>query len=53
MKSGDASTLAMWSAGAKALLPAHYQKLLPPDVKVSILGDASAFVKDAVRDVVQ
>ena len=36
MKSGDASTLDV-VAGAKALLP-RIQKLLPPDVKISILG---------------
>ncbi|WP_019091601.1 efflux RND transporter permease subunit [Komagataeibacter europaeus] len=51
MKSGDASTLDV-VAGAKALLP-RIQKLLPPDVKVSILGDASVFVKDSIFDVVR
>jgi multidrug efflux pump subunit AcrB len=51
MKSGDASTLAVVS-GVKALLPSVISTL-PPGVQIRILNDASTFVKDAVRDVVQ
>ncbi|EFG83440.1 efflux RND transporter permease subunit, partial [Novacetimonas hansenii] len=51
MKSGDASTLAVVS-GVKALLPGII-KTLPAGVNITVLGDASTFVKEAVRDVVQ
>ncbi|ATU71895.1 Nodulation protein nolG [Gluconacetobacter sp. SXCC-1] len=51
MKSGDASTLAVVS-GIKALLPSIV-RTLPPGVDITVLGDASTFVKEAVRDVVQ
>ncbi|MBB2156436.1 efflux RND transporter permease subunit [Gluconacetobacter diazotrophicus] len=51
MKSGDASTLAVVS-GVKALLPS-IMKTVPADVKVSVLTDASGFVKDSIRDVLQ
>ncbi|MBO1360020.1 efflux RND transporter permease subunit [Acetobacter sacchari] len=51
MKSGDASTLDV-VAGVKKLLP-DVVKTLPPGVGVKILSDASIFVKDSVRDVVQ
>ncbi|MBV1834333.1 efflux RND transporter permease subunit [Novacetimonas pomaceti] len=51
MKSGDASTLSVVS-GIKALLPGII-KTLPPGVNITVLGDASTFVKEAVRDVVQ
>ncbi|WP_039904211.1 efflux RND transporter permease subunit, partial [Acetobacter tropicalis] len=51
MKSGDASTLDV-VARTKELLP-RIQKLVPPDVHISILSDASIFVKDAIQDVVR
>ncbi|WP_308720397.1 efflux RND transporter permease subunit [Komagataeibacter xylinus] len=51
MKSGDASTLSVVS-GIKALLPSIV-RTLPPGVDITVLGDASTFVKEAVRDVVQ
>ncbi|MBB2200187.1 efflux RND transporter permease subunit [Gluconacetobacter tumulisoli] len=51
MKSGDASTLSVVS-GVKALLPSIVQTL-PSGVHIRILNDASTFVKEAVRDVVQ
>ncbi|MBE7618586.1 AcrB/AcrD/AcrF family protein [Komagataeibacter sp. FXV2] len=51
MKSGDASTLSVVS-GIKALLPGII-KTLPAGVNITVLGDASTFVKEAVRDVVQ
>ncbi|MFT8462829.1 efflux RND transporter permease subunit [Acetobacter persici] len=51
MKSGDASTLDV-VARTKELLP-RIQKLVPPDVHISILSDASVFVKDAIKDVVR
>ncbi|TPW36281.1 efflux RND transporter permease subunit [Oecophyllibacter saccharovorans] len=51
MKSGDASTLDV-VAGVKKMLP-RLRAVLPPDVHVSILSDASIFVKDAIHDVVR
>ena len=51
MKSGDASTLDVVS-GVKALLPGVIATL-PPGVQIKVLSDASTFVKEAVRDVVQ
>ncbi|WP_323990367.1 efflux RND transporter permease subunit [Nguyenibacter sp. L1] len=51
MKSGDASTLSVVS-GIKALLPSVIATL-PQGVQIHILNDASIFVKDAIRDVVQ
>lgn len=51
MKSGEASTLDV-VAGVKKILP-RLQAVLPNDVKVSILSDASTFVKDAIKDVVR
>lgn len=51
MKTGDVSTLQV-VAGIKKLLP-QVQKTLPPGVDVSILSDASIFVKDSVHDVVR
>lgn len=51
MKSGDASTLDVVD-GVKKTLP-RLHAVLPDDVKVSILSDASIFVKDAIRDVVR
>ena len=50
MKSGEASTLDVVQ-GVKDLLP-RLQKILPPDVHVSLLNDASVFVKDSIKDVV-
>ncbi|CEF56316.1 efflux RND transporter permease subunit [Acetobacter ghanensis] len=51
MKSGDASTLDV-VAQTKALLP-RVAKLVPPDVHISVLSDASIAVKDAINDVVR
>lgn len=51
MKSGDASTLDV-VAQTKALLP-RIQNVVPADVKISILSDASIFVKEAITDVVR
>ncbi|MFT8719008.1 efflux RND transporter permease subunit, partial [Acetobacter sp.] len=51
MKSGDASTLDV-VAGVKKVLPGIV-KTLPPGVDVKIISDASTFVKESVRDVVQ
>ncbi|GAN55591.1 efflux RND transporter permease subunit [Tanticharoenia sakaeratensis] len=50
-KGGTASTLDVVSA-TKALLP-RLRAILPPDVHVSILSDASIMVKDQIKDVVQ
>lgn len=49
MKSGEASTLDVVQ-GVKDLMP-RLQKILPPDVHVSLLNDASIFVKDSIKDV--
>ncbi|ACB93780.1 efflux RND transporter permease subunit [Beijerinckia indica] len=51
MKSGEASTLDVVQ-GVKDLMP-RLQKLLPPDVHVQLLNDASIFVKDSIQDVVR
>lgn len=51
MKGGGASTLDVVE-GVKKLLP-RLRTILPPDVKVSVLTDASTFVKDSIKDVVQ
>ncbi len=51
LKSGDASTLAVVS-GIKAMLPGIL-KTLPPGTTITPLNDASGFVRDSVRDVVQ
>ena len=51
LKSGDASTLAVVS-GIKAMLPGII-RTLPPGVTITPLNDASGFVRDSVRDVVQ
>ncbi|WP_034991886.1 efflux RND transporter permease subunit [Beijerinckia mobilis] len=51
MKSGEASTLDVVQ-GVKDLMP-RLQKLLPPDVHVRLLNDASIFVKDSIKDVVR
>jgi len=51
MKSGEASTLDV-VAGVKALLP-RLQAVLPKSVHISILSDASTFVKDSIKDVVR
>ncbi len=50
MKSGEASTLDVVQ-GVKDLMP-KLQKILPPDVHVSLMNDASTFVKDSIKDVV-
>ncbi len=50
MKSSEASTLEVVD-GIKEILP-RLQDVLPKDVKVKLLIDASQFVKDAIADVV-
>jgi len=50
MKSSEASTLDVVD-GIKKLLP-RLQDVLPKDVKVKLLIDASSFVKEAIADVV-
>lgn len=50
-KGGTASTLDVVSA-TKALLP-RLRAILPPDVQVSILADASVMVKEQIMDVVR
>jgi len=50
-KSGDASTLSV-VAGIKKALPGVI-RTLPPGVKITPLNDASGFVRDSVREVVQ
>lgn len=50
-KGGTASTLDVVAA-TKALLP-RLRAILPPDVHVSILSDASVLVKDQIKDVVR
>lgn len=51
MKSGEASTLDVVD-GVKKALP-RLRAVLPDDVNISILTDASIFVKDAIQDVVR
>ncbi len=51
LKSGNASTLAVVD-GVKAALPGIINTL-PPGVSITALNDASGFVRDSVRDVVQ
>ena len=51
MKSGEASTLDVVN-GVRKLLP-RIRAVLPPDVNVSILTDASVFVRDSIKDVVR
>ncbi|WP_323992505.1 efflux RND transporter permease subunit [Nguyenibacter sp. L1] len=51
MKSGDASTLDVVS-GVKALLP-RLRAVLPASVHISVLSDASGFVKDSIKDVLR
>ena len=51
MKGGDASTLAV-VAGVKKALPG-IERTLPPGVKITTLNDASGFVSDSIREVVQ
>jgi multidrug efflux pump subunit AcrB len=50
MKSSEASTLEVVD-GIKEIIP-RIQAVLPKDVKVTLLIDASQFVKDAIADVV-
>lgn len=49
MKSGDASTLDVVD-GIKKAMP-RIEEIVPSDVKVKILNDASIFVKDSINDV--
>ncbi|MBO1329170.1 efflux RND transporter permease subunit [Acetobacter suratthaniensis] len=51
MKAGNASTLDV-VAGVKKLLPGIV-KTLPDGVRIDVISDASTFVKESVRDVVQ
>ncbi|WP_395064337.1 efflux RND transporter permease subunit [Paraburkholderia silvatlantica] len=51
LKSGDASTLAVVN-GIKKALPGVL-RTLPPGVQIKTLNDASGFVSDSVREVVQ
>jgi multidrug efflux pump subunit AcrB len=51
MKSGEASTLDVVD-GIKKAIP-RIEKIVPPGVKVKILNDASIFVKESIKDVVQ
>jgi len=51
LKAGDASTLDV-VAGVKAKIP-EIEKTLPEGVKITLLGDASVFVKQSVQDVLQ
>jgi multidrug efflux pump subunit AcrB len=51
MKSGNASTLSV-VAGVKKALPG-IERTLPPGVKITPLNDASGFVSDSIREVVQ
>lgn len=51
MKSGEASTLDVVS-GVKNLLP-RLRSVLPPSVHISVLSDASGFVKDSIIDVLR
>ena len=51
LKSGNASTLAV-VAGVKAALP-DLLRTLPKGVSITPLNDASGFVRDSVRDVLQ
>ncbi|WP_322011131.1 efflux RND transporter permease subunit [Paraburkholderia sp. J12] len=51
LKSGDASTLSVVK-GIKAALPGIL-RTLPPGVQITALNDASGFVSDSVREVVQ
>jgi len=51
LKAGDASTLAI-VAGVKAKIP-QIERTLPPGVKITVLNDASTFVRASIEDVVQ
>jgi multidrug efflux pump subunit AcrB len=51
LKAGDASTLAIVS-GVRAKLP-QIERTLPPGVKITVLNDASTFVRASIKDVVQ
>jgi multidrug efflux pump subunit AcrB len=51
LKAGDASTLDV-VAGVKAKIP-EIEKTLPEGVRITLLGDASVFVKQSVQDVLQ
>ena len=51
LKAGDASTLAIVT-GVKAKIP-QIERTLPPGVKITVLNDASTFVRASIEDVVQ
>ncbi|PKM12598.1 MAG: RND transporter [Gammaproteobacteria bacterium HGW-Gammaproteobacteria-3] len=50
MKSSEASTLAVVD-GVKKMIP-RIEKVVPKDVQVKLINDASTFVKDSISDVV-
>lgn len=51
MKSGEASTLSVVD-GVRKMMP-RLQAVLPSAVKISVLNDASGFVKDSITDVLR
>jgi multidrug efflux pump subunit AcrB len=51
LKAGDASTLAIVT-GVKAKIP-QIERTLPPGVKITVLNDASTFVRASIEDVVK
>jgi multidrug efflux pump subunit AcrB len=51
LKAGDASTLAIVT-GVKAKIP-QIERTLPAGVKITVLNDASTFVRASIEDVVQ
>ncbi|MBB2202606.1 efflux RND transporter permease subunit [Gluconacetobacter tumulisoli] len=51
MKSGEASTLDVVN-GVKALMP-RLEQVIPASAHISILNDASGFVKDSIKDVLR
>jgi multidrug efflux pump subunit AcrB len=51
LKAGDASTLAIVT-GVKAMIP-QIERTLPAGVKITVLNDASTFVRASIEDVVQ
>ncbi len=50
LKAGDASTLSVVK-GIRALLP-RVKQLVPPNIKITLLGDQSVFVRGAISGVV-
>jgi len=52
LKSGSASTLSV-VAGIKGILPKIYQTINNPNLKISIIGDQSLFVRASVNGVIR